>query len=106
MRLRDSAMPVLETGADGRQAVRGMLQLALRNRDRGARTVSLRLAGVHGDLVTQFPTIALAPRERREQTVYLRVPRDQFTGRFCLGAVEVIDDRGDRTSVPFTLEAP
>lgn len=111
--LRDTDVPTVEARADGAQAVQSHIHLALVNRARDTRTVSFAMPPELGsELFVQFPSLALAAGERREQTITLRVPRAQFpdggpyTRKRLNTMLTVIDDRGERNDIPLVLEAP
>ena len=111
-RLRDTAVPLVETDTRGRETVRSLVNLSLVNRDRHPRTVVSALpAELDAELITQFAALRLEPNQRREQTLIVRVPRarfpDQpFTPHRIITRLAVSDDRGGRTEIPLTLEAP
>lgn len=111
--LRDTQVPLVVTGSDGAPTVQSHVHLALVNRSRHARSVSFDLPPeLQGELFTQFKELALPPNERREQTLILRVPQSRFpvtapmARKRMTTILSVTDDRGERSEIPLTLEAP
>ncbi len=111
-RLRDTDTPTLEKGPEGQAMVQQQIHLALLNRSRQPRQVTISVPqSLNAELFLQHTLLAIAPNERQEQTAIVRIPTTAFTtgrhGRRQLSTeIQVADDRGEITRLPLTLEAP
>jgi len=111
-RLRDSAAPTVELTTNGDAMVRQQIHVALLNRSRQQREVTISLPdSLDAEVFLQHPRLTLAPNERQEQTAIVRILKSRFAvgqhGRRQLSTeIVVADDRGETTRLPLQLEAP
>jgi cytochrome c oxidase accessory protein FixG len=102
MRLRDTALPSVDHDAQGREVVRGLINLAIKSRDGRSRTLSFSVADGRAQVVSQYPTLSLRAHARAEQSLIVLFPR-------AMGAldsqIQVCEQDRVVASVPISIGA-